>query len=397
MNNPNDQDSDPYPYPPTAGNYRSREQYPHVTFDPVLDSAPFDHGCAPEDRRFSRRGPPPPSPASAYDTMRRWNLRFSGARDEDPEDYILKIIEGRSVIPVADEVILRLLPFFLSGIALSWFRSNRFRWRSFGQFAAAFRSRFGDSDFQFELRQEVHRRTQGEREPVADYLTCMIALFDRLEPRMTEAEELSYAHRNLLPRLQLAIPRGGAVNLTHLKQLAVSAEKTYRVAKAYKPPPTPERSLLPSLAYREPRGRNMDRRRENIAFMDERDVSEDGDRAGPMDRFFLSQKRDTRSSRKPSMGVPTQGPGSTDPDPRRADPQRTTGPSIKPLLSTLSTSVQSEGPPGPLAFLCWNCKKEGHRHSECPEPRRIFCFRCGKLEVTRPNCPRCSGNGIGSR
>ena len=90
------------------------------------------------------------------------------------------------------------------------------------------------------------------------YLTCMIALFDRLEPRMTEAEELSYAHRNLLPRLQLVIPRGGAVNLTYLEQLAVSAEKTYRVAKAYKPPPTPERSLLPNLAYRKPRGRNRD-------------------------------------------------------------------------------------------------------------------------------------------
>ena len=258
LNNPNDQNSDSYPYPPATGNYRSRDHYPHVTFDPVLDSAPSDHGCVPEDRRFSRRGPPPPSPATAYDTMRRWNLKFSGARGEDPEDYILKIIEGRAVIPVAEEVILRLLPFFLSGIALSWLRSNQFRRRSFGQFAAAFRSRFVDSDFQFELRQEIHRRTQGEREPAVDYLTCMIALFDRLEPRMTEADELSYAHRNLLLRLQLAIPRGGAVNLTYLEQLAVSVEKTYRVAKAYKPPPTTERSLLPNLAYREPRGRNRD-------------------------------------------------------------------------------------------------------------------------------------------
>ena len=62
----------------------------------------------------------------------------------------------------------------------------------------------------------------------------MIALFDRLERRITEAEELSYAHRNLLPRLQLAIPRGGAVDLGHLEQLAVEAEKTYRLAKSYK-------------------------------------------------------------------------------------------------------------------------------------------------------------------
>ena len=44
-----DLNDDSYPYPSATGNYRSRDHYPHVTFDPVLDSAPFDHGCVPQD------------------------------------------------------------------------------------------------------------------------------------------------------------------------------------------------------------------------------------------------------------------------------------------------------------------------------------------------------------
>lgn len=40
--------------------------------------------------------------------------------------------------------------------------------------------RFGNLDFPFALRDEIMRRTQGK--PVADYLTCMQALFERLNP-----------------------------------------------------------------------------------------------------------------------------------------------------------------------------------------------------------------------
>ena len=95
--------------------------------------------------------------------MRKWNLKFSGSREEDAENYLTRLIEGRGIFPVDNEVLLRLLPFFLSGIALNWYRSMQSTWRTFDQFASAFRSRFADSDFQFELRQEVHKRTQGER------------------------------------------------------------------------------------------------------------------------------------------------------------------------------------------------------------------------------------------
>ena len=113
-------------------------------------------------------------------------------------------------------------------------------------------TRFADADFQFELRQEIYRRTQGERERAADYFPCMISLFDRLISKFTTQEENSFIYRNILPRYQLVIPREIIFSSAHFQKIAVSMEKTYLVSKIFRPHPLPARSLLPGLAYKDP-------------------------------------------------------------------------------------------------------------------------------------------------
>ncbi|KAI8119245.1 Transposon Tf2-6 polyprotein [Lucilia cuprina] len=40
--------------------------------------------------------------------------------------------------------------------------------------------------------------------------------------------------------------------------------------------------------------------------------------------------------------------------------------------------------------ICWNCKASGHVFMECPvEQRALFCYKCGKPNVTTPKCPFC--------
>ena len=128
-----------------------------------------------------------------------------------------------------------------------------------------------------------------ERESVSDYLTCMRAMFDKLTPPLTESEEISYTHRNLLPRLHLAIHRADARSFVQLEYMAMNAEKGYRVAKAYRPPPNPDRSLLPELAYYEPRSRGSDRRRETVTMTNGRVEYSAYD--GPVDELYLSAER----------------------------------------------------------------------------------------------------------
>lgn len=40
---------------------------------------------------------------------------------------------------------------------------------------------------------------------------------------------------------------------------------------------------------------------------------------------------------------------------------------------------------------CYNCDQPGHSFRECVAPRRLFCYRCGRLDVTVRRCPNCSG------
>lgn len=41
--------------------------------------------------------------------------------------------------------------------------------------------------------------------------------------------------------------------------------------------------------------------------------------------------------------------------------------------------------------VCWNCKSTGHRFRKCSQPKDIFCYKCGKPNVTSNSCG-CSKN-----
>ena len=121
------------------------------------------------------------------------------------------------MFPVSDADFFRYLPFFLSGTVLFWYRFRRSDWRIWDQFVVAWRRCFGDPDFHYALWDEILRRMQGDNEPVADYWTCMQALFGRLSPPWDLTEQLNYAHRNMLPRLQMNLHRNEFSNFVTLE------------------------------------------------------------------------------------------------------------------------------------------------------------------------------------
>jgi hypothetical protein len=57
-------------------------------------------------------------------------------------------------------------------------------------------------------------------------------------------------------------------------------------------------------------------------------------------------------------------------------------PSRKPPSQTPKNSVN-----------CWNCNKNDHLYSQCPNRRQnLFCYRCGQKDTTVKDCPQCSKN-----
>lgn len=58
-------------------------------------------------------------------------------------------------------------------------------------------------------------------------------------------------HDNMLPEIKMIVPRKDVKNLDTLVTLARDSEKLVHYRDKYKPPPLPERSLLPHFAYKE--------------------------------------------------------------------------------------------------------------------------------------------------
>jgi hypothetical protein len=46
--------------------------------------------------------------------------------------------------------------------------------------------------------------------------------------------------------------------------------------------------------------------------------------------------------------------------------------------------------PAGRPFTCWNCDGEGHNFRNCEQPKKLFCFGCGKKDVTVRKCESCS-------
>ena len=158
-------------------------------------------------------------------------------------------------------------------------------------------------------------------------------MFDRLIPRLRTYEEASYAHRNLLPRLHLNILRADVVDFVHLELLAIAAEKSYRVARNYTPPPPPERSLLPEPAYGEPQLQRSDRRParrpKRIAMMGEPDLCFRND---PVDVVYLSDEQGNTPSRNASVKKPAVGSRGR---PQGGSPKNPPTPNSKPFIPSL--------------------------------------------------------------
>ena len=192
-----------------------------------------------------------------------------------------------------------------------------------------------------------------------------MALFDRVVPNFSESEEVSFAHRNLLPRLQLLIPRQNVFTFSHLEQLSVAAEKSIRVAKLFRPPPVPERSLLPDLAYKDNKPRNRDRQRELISLLEESNFDLKNPAENLIHKFFLA-KENTPYHQNPQLSQ-KHNTNKTSNISRNNNPKycnkkysnssnQTRNTSGNPFLSY--SDSQNKPLNSSEETICWNCDKK---------------------------------------
>lgn len=60
--------------------------------------------------------------------MRQWDIAFSGTRGADAHRFVRKVRRLRAMAPVADRDLLFCLPFYLKGLAHSWYEEKQPLW-----------------------------------------------------------------------------------------------------------------------------------------------------------------------------------------------------------------------------------------------------------------------------
>lgn len=295
--------------------------------------------------------------STAFDSLRKLNIKFSGAQNEDPDEFIKSLKEGRHILQLADEELLQCVPFLLTGVARNWYRTTGAGWRSFREFEQAWFMRFTNPDFQYALKEEIRARTQHPRERVTDFLTNLKCLLERLRPPMPERDQIREAMRNMLPALSLplnvAIGLNQGATWVDLERAAANMERSMFHAKQYKPPPSVDESMLPSLAYKDS-GRPYRPKPIRVNAVEEEEAIDD--LMLGLDDFMPDEELAHLRYRSNANTTP----GS------RSGPER----------------PKVEG-------RCWRCGEKGHFMDGCKNPRRVFCRDCGKYGVRRTNCPVC--------
>lgn len=324
--------------------------------------------------------------AKTIEAMRKWNLKFSGTKAEDPESFLTRLNEGRAIVTISNDDFLRCLPFFLEGIALHWFRNEQDRWQTLADFVQAFRARFGPIDYQNALFFEIRNRTQGPLESVSDFITCMKSLMARSVPVIPAAQQIEIVSRNLLPQIQNGIDTSAIFDLADLERLARYRERRIAVSKEYKPPPPAAQALHADFAYQDPRfqsPRNFVRTRNfiprepnrlaNIEFSDDNEIDVTDSLNCDSEEFpFLTSYDDQEIQELANLRLDSR---------KQNFRSRNSG---KPNMNFSLAALNSD------SRFCFRCgSQDGHTSHNCTSPRRVFCRSCGKFGKTRNNCDNC--------
>nr|CAI5846340.1 unnamed protein product [Callosobruchus analis] len=180
----------------------------------------------------------------------RWKLQFDG--QSSVTSFLERISEMQSSRGVSDSQLLRAGPEIFTKDALLWYRTRKFE--SWSQLVDQLRADFLPYDYEYDLWEEIRRRTQGATEKVLIYVSVMENLFNRLgSSKPDEEARVRIIQRNLLPHIQSQLSLQQPRTISELLRLCRMVEETAIRAQRFCPPTTNHRQLLePDLAYQRP-------------------------------------------------------------------------------------------------------------------------------------------------
>lgn len=323
-------------------------------------------------RSRSRRG------VQRYRPVSEWNIRYDG---RDNGQNLMKFVKEVEFYAKSENVSKREL--FRSAIYLfrdqakSWYMSGveNEDFANWNELVVELKREFLSPDHDHVTEIKAISRKQGPKERFSDFFSEMQKIFNSLTKPISERKKFEIVYRNLRSDYKGHAVASNIDNLADLKRFGRQLDATYWYKYTSNVPD-------PSSSRSKPQVNELSREPQKKV----KHTVEDPKKTYKSRSFYRSS-RDGSEEDQPPKKPPRENPRSNKPE-SRSEPKRSDARSDEPTTS----SAWFDKYVPPTDGTCFNCRGQGHHHSECRQHRYKFCLRCGLHEVETKNCPYCAKN-----
>ena len=281
-----------------------------------------------------------------------WSITFNG-NPKDLYDFLERITELAESRKVKQEDLFNSASELFVGDAFVWYRSVKSSVDNWDSLVCRLKRDFLHFDVEDDLWNQIKHRKQKRNESVAVFIAHLEVLFARLVHPPAEITKIKHIRQNLLPdyitQLALAdIPSvQDLVNLCRkLEEASYIRNKNHTVTE------------LSNLNISDSSSKNKFHSNSNFN----------------KNKFSNNHFKNKNNSSNANI-VNEKSPLNS-------------GSKLN-ATSNNSSKVQSNSKSN---IVCWNCSMPNHTYQSCRLKRKLFCFKCGLLDVKINNCPNCSKN-----
>lgn len=149
---------------------------------------------------------PPPTPAPRFLLRQRDPPTFTADGSIAVEDWLHQVQRICNYNNWDDTLRLSNIPFYLSGIPLTWYENNEASFDSWATFQRLLKEAFGNKEEEIsKAKQYLESRHQGSAEPFTAYMADVLQACRKINPDMTEAEKIRHLLKGLTQTLFTAV------------------------------------------------------------------------------------------------------------------------------------------------------------------------------------------------
>lgn len=307
--------------------------------------------------------------------------------------FIQRLTEHCTIHRISDAKILSLALQIFIGDALIWYRSVCSGVSEWCEVLEYLRRDFDIPNFDYKLQKEIQNRTQGEGESIVIYLAVMDGMFNRLTSPPDEKSKLEILLHNVRPVYASILAASEITSINQLRSVCRNFEDVQsRLHTFHEPPKVSSDTVAPDLAY----STKTSFKQHHYHNLPNHSNHNNSNRQFFNNKSNFNRFSSTQHHHRPSTHfAPSHIERKTSHYPQQDgfSQQHNLSQFNKKFNNNynhLNIQAVSNGLSNSNVY-CQRCKSFSHSYANCHRNRNvIFCFGCGKQDVKRPECTKCS-------